>query len=210
MRYRILGCLLAIGLANPAFAEDKKPPAGPTAEPKGTPVELVITGKKTTYTLDARGRSSAELKKLILDAQKAGGTVPEAAKIELTAVLKNTGDKPISVWIAGDSVVMTLELKGDGAVNNVGQNKVFTLEFRVAKPVEIAPGKSAEIPLTSLAHGHRNASHASYWTSAGEYELVAKLKTGVSPKPEGAEARDGYGMVTLTSAPFKLTVEAKK
>ena len=55
------------------------------------------------------------------------------------------------------------------------------------------------------------ASHYSYWTEPGEHELVATLKTGVSPAPKGAkEGMDGFGLVTLTSAPFKVTVEEKK
>jgi len=199
-----------MSLANLALAEEKKPAEGPRAEPKGTPVELAITGKTTKYTLDIGDMSSADYRKSIEAAQKDGGKPIAAPKIELVATLKNTSDKPISIWVEGDPVVMMLELKGEGAVNNITTSKFFTREFRGPKPVEIAPGKTAEIPLKSLEYGFRNRSTASYWSTPGDYELIAKLKTGVQPIPEGAKEQDGFGIVTLTSAPFKVTVEAKK
>ena len=43
-------------------------------------------------------------------------------------VVKNTGDKPVRLWAKGDPVVLTLELKGEGAVN-LEPRVAFTLEF---------------------------------------------------------------------------------
>ena len=63
----------------------------------------------------------------------------------------------------------------------------------------------------NLVSGFRSASKYAYWTEAGEYELVAKLKTGMSPAPKDAkEGGEGFGLVTVTSAPLKITVEEKK
>jgi hypothetical protein len=196
MRTVVLALTVLTGMT--ALADDDK---APKADPKGTPMELSITAKKTTYPL-GEARPAEELKKLA----RAGGRMPKPPEVELKAVVKNTGDKPLRLWTKGDPVVPTLELKGEGAVN-VEPKLAFTLEFRTPEAVEVAPGKTVEIPVKALASGFRGQSRYSYWTRPGEYELVAKLKTGVNPIPEGAKEQDGFGVVTLTSAPVKLKVE---
>lgn len=207
---RILTVVLAATAAGAATADDKPKDDGkPKADPEGTPLELTVTGK-AKYAVDAGGRTGAEYRKAVEDAVKAGGKVPAAPAVELTVEVKNTSDKPLKVWAKGDPVVLTLELKGKGAVN-VEPRLGFTAEFRSPEAVEIAPGKSHSFPVKALVSGHRGASKFSYWTEPGDYELVATLKTGVSPAPKGAkDAGDGFGAVTLTSAAFKLTVEEKK
>ncbi len=76
--------------------------------------------------------------------------------------------------------------------------------------MEIAAGKTHTIPVKTLQSGFRGKAHWAYWTAAGEYELVATLRTAMTPAPKGAkDANDGFGAVTLTSGPLKLTVEAK-
>jgi hypothetical protein len=197
-----------------AVAADDKVPARPKADPKDTPLELTITGKTTKYTLDTGGLSPAEYKKKIEGAVGKGGKfgarpgVPPA--VDLMLEIKNTSDKPVKVWDKGDPVVLTLELKGKGAVNGT-VNGPMTLEFRIPNAVEIAPGKTHSIPIKSLASGMRGQTHVSYWTEPGEYELVAVLKTAMSPAPKGAkDAGDGFGVVTLTSPAFKVTVDEKK
>lgn len=207
---RVLTVVLAATLGAAALAQDKKDAARPKADPEGTPLELTVTGKTTKYTLDTGGLSGAEYKKKVEEAVKAGGRPPAPPTIDLAVEIKNTSDKAVQVWAKGDPVVLTLELKGKGALN-VDPKLAFTQEFRIPMAVEIAPGKSHSIPLKTLTSGHRGASHFSYWTEPGEYELVATLKTGMSPAPKGAkDAGEGFGQVTLTSAPFKVTVEAKK
>ena len=136
--------------------------------------------------------------------------MPRPPAVDLAVEIKNTSDKPVKVWAKGDPVVLTLTLKGKGAVN-IDPPLAFTQEFRIPEAVEIAPGKTHTIPVKSLTSGFRGRRTTRYWTEPGEYELVATLKTGVSPAPKGAkEGMDGFGLVTLTSAPFKLTVEEKK
>jgi len=130
--------------------------------------------------------------------------------VDLVLEIKNTSDKPVTVWISGDPVVVELTLKGKGAVN-VMPELAFTQEFRFPKPVEIAPGKTHAIPVKTLVSGFRGASKYSYWSEAGEYELVAKFKTGMSPAPKDAkDGGDGFGNVSVTSAPLKIVVEEKK
>lgn len=199
------------GLTGQARSEDKKAEK-PKADPEGTPLELTITGKTTKYTLDTGGLSVADYKKMIEAATKpkGGGRLPMTPAIDLTLEIKNTSDKPVKVWVKGDAVVLDLELKGKGAVS-AAPLLAFTTDFRLPEAVEIAAGKTHTIPLKSLTSGFRGASKFAYWTEPGDYELVATLKTGVSPAPKGAkEGMDGFGVVTLTSPAFKITVEEKK
>ncbi len=198
--------LLVLGIS-PLAAEDKKDK--PKAEPEGTPLELSVTGK-AKYTLDLGGQTADEFKKAVDAAAKAGRRPAAAPAVELTVEIKNTSDKAVHVWISGDPVVLTLTLKGKGAVN-VAPPLAFTEEFRSPKAVEIPAGKTHTIPVKALVSGYRGAAHWAYWTEAGEYELTATLKTGVNPAPKGAkDANDGFGQVMLTSVPLKITVEAKK
>jgi hypothetical protein len=163
----------------------------------------------TKYTLNTGGLSAEDYRKRAENEAKRGKPLA-VPMVDLAIEIKNTSDKPVQVWTSGDPVVLTLTLKGKGVLN-LDAALAFTQEFRLPKSAEIPAGKSFVIPLKSLTSGFRGRSHVSYWTEPGDYELVAKLKTGVSPAPKGAkEGMDGFGVVTLTSAPFKLTVEEKK
>lgn len=191
------------------FRADEKPANKPKAEPEGTPLELTITGKAMKYTFDTGGLAADEYRKKLADEAKRGKPLA-VPMVDLSVEIKNTSDKAVQIWTSGDPVVLTLTLKGKGAVN-LDAAVAFTREFRLSKSAEIPAGKSFVIPLKSLMSGFRGRSHVSYWTEPGDYELVAALKTGLSPAPKGAkEGMNGFGLVTLTSAPYKLTVEAKK
>jgi hypothetical protein len=211
MSRRILPLALAFGFAGFAGGQEKK--EDKKADPAAGPLEVSVTGKATKYELDP-AKSGAEFKKMLEDLGKKkgglGGRPPAPPAVDLAVSVKNTSDKPVNVWVKGDPVVLTLELKGKGAVN-VDSFGPMTLEFRIPEAVEIAPGKTYEMPLKSLASGMRGQTRFSYWTEPGEYELVAALKTGVNPAPKGSkEGTDGFGVVTATGPGLKLTVEAKK
>ena len=203
-----LAIAVSLLAASAAVAADKDKPKN---DPENTPLELTITGKVVKFELDTGGMTSEEYKKTIEDAGKGRGARPPAPpKVELAVEIKNTSDKSVTVWTKGDPVTLDLELKGKGAVS-IAPPLAFTREFRLPQGVEIAPGKSVSIPVKSLTSGFRSASVFSYWTAPGEYELIAKLKTGMNPPPKGAkEADEGFGEVKLTSAPLKLTVVEKK
>lgn len=190
--------------AAPAAAADK-----PKSDPPGSPLELTITGK-AKYVLDLGGATADDFTKAVRAAEKAGRRPGAAPAVDLVVEIKNTSDKPVTVWISGDPVVLTLALKGKGAVN-AAPNLPFTEEFRSPRGVEIAAGKTHTIPVKALQSGYRGAAHWAYWTEAGDYELTATLATASSPAPKGAKDAplEGFGRVTLTSAPFKLTVTAK-
>lgn len=206
MRPTIQSLAALLFLSAAGFAEDKKADK-PKAEPETTPLEITITGKTAKYTLDTGGLSSEEYKKKL---ESVKGRPPAAPAVDLIVEIKNTSDKPVMVWSKGDPVVLELELKGKGSLN-LNPNLPTTREFRIPTAVEIAPGKTLSIPVKSLTSGFRSGSRFSYWTAPGEYELVAKLKTGMNPAPKGAkDAGEDFGQVTITSAAFKLTVEEKK
>jgi hypothetical protein len=203
----ILTLAVGFALAGLAPGDDKKPEA-PKSDPEGTPLELTIKGT-AKYSLNTGGFSAADCKKYLEDTAKKGKPFSTPA-VELTVEIKNTSDKNVKVWAAGDPAVLTLTLKGKGALD-LDPPIAFTDEFRLPKSVEVEAGKTYTIPVKSLTSGFRGKAHVSYWTEPGDYELVATLKTGMSPAPKGAkEGMDGFGVVTLTSAPFKVTVEEKK
>lgn len=186
-------------------AADKPKPLQPgKAQPESTPLSLVIEGT-AKYSLDSKAKSEDELKNGF-----ATDIFPNPPQVDLKLVIKNTSDKPVSVWTSGDPVTIDLELKGKGVVR-VAPRMMMTQEFRGPKAVEIAAGKSVELPLKSLAGGKRGIGHYVYWSQAGEYELIATINTAVSPAPKGADATDkGFGKVQVASQAFKLTVDAKK
>ncbi len=127
----------------------------------------------------------------------------------MTLELKNTSDKDVQVWISGDPIVMTLDLKGPGAVA-IKPHIAFSAIYHAPKAVTIAAGKTQEIPIKSLKYGFRNIEKMAYWTEPGEYTLSASLKTGISPIPTGVkETKGDFGLVTLTAEPVKIKVEAK-
>lgn len=204
-RVVLVAAVAAAGLA----AADDKPGGKPKAEPAGTPLELSITGQTVKYTLDTGELAPETYRKKLEAALKMGGRPPAAPAVDLTVEIKNTSDQPVKVWAKGDPVVLTLELKGTGAVN-AEPRRAFTREFRLPSAVEIAPGKSHAIPVKALTSGFRGMSKYAYWTAPGEYGLVATLKTGMQPAPKGAKDFDGFGVVTLTSAPLKITIAGKK
>ncbi|MBM3981251.1 MAG: hypothetical protein FJ304_13375 [Planctomycetes bacterium] len=196
--------LVALFSAGASGADDKA-----KSDPPGAHLEVTITGK-AKYALDLGGATADDFTRAVRAAEKAGRRPTAAPAVDLTVEIKNTADKPVTVWIGGDPVVLTLTLKGKGAVN-AAPALAFTEEFRSPRGVEIAAGKTHSIPVKALQSGYRGAAHWAYWTAAGDYELTATLATASSPAPKGAkDAMEGFGRVTLTSAPFKIVIEEKK
>ena len=124
--------------------------------------------------------------------------MPAPPAVDLTLRITNTTDKDVTISVGGDDSQMQLTLEGPGAVT-VNNLVAMTMEFRMGRPVTIAPGKTYEQKITSLAFGMRGISQHAYWTEAGDYTLTATLTYGTGEK---------QGKVA--SAPAKLKVEAAK
>ncbi len=198
---------LAAAAAAPATAE--KPKETAKSDPPGAAVEARLVSAKDTYTLDLGGLSAEDYRKQLKQAEK-GGANPPIPKVELTLELVNTSDKDVQVRYGGTANVYMLDLKGDGAVSVAFGRRAQPLFVLASKTVTLAPGKSEKIKIESLAFGRRNLTNAAYWTAPGEYTLAISYQTTVNPAPKDAkDAGNGFGAVTLTSAPIKIKVVAK-
>jgi hypothetical protein len=192
-----------IAMTAAAAAADKpKPPEPGKAVPDATPLTVTVEGT-AKYPLPADAKSEDEMKKGFATDQ-----FPPPPKIDLKLVVKNTSADTVKVWEGGDPVTIDLTVKGDGVVS-VPPRLAMTTEFRTPKVVELAAGKSFEIPLKQLSGGMRGAGHYVYWTKPGEHTLSATLNTAMWPPPKGADRRGEFGVVHVASKEFKITVEKK-
>jgi RNA polymerase sigma factor (sigma-70 family) len=215
-----LGVAVALPAASPpldevlAQAEDNQ--AAPAkkrgqTEPAGAPLEVRLVAKKDTYRLDL----GAEFRKQ-LQGKTAGKQLPDAPKVDLALEFGNVGDAEIRFWVGGDYTELQLELDGPKPVHVTATNKIAN-EQLYPEVIKLAPGKTYQLPITSLQYGLRNLANRAYWTEPGEYQLTASYRTAVSPTPKDAKAAINYrgfpvrdfGIVTCISAPVKLKVEGK-
>jgi hypothetical protein len=188
---------------DPAKDKDK----GKT-DPPGAPIEAVLKAKKATYTLELGGKSAAEFKKAV-EGGDATGEYPEAPAVDLVLELRNTGDKDVQVKVGGTMNVIDLDLQGPGAVSAQLKRQITNKLLIASKTITLAPGKSEEVPVTSLGYGFKGGYRA-WWTEPGKYTLSASYKTSVSPVPAGGKDNgDGFADVKVISAPTTITVEAK-
>lgn len=184
-------CGLAL-LSIPAAAQDKPP------------VELKLVAKKDTYPWPyGLGPKDLEtsLKELIQQRKQMEAVeFPAPPAVDLVLEIKNTGTEKTTVYIDGDVNVLTLQLKGPGVVT-ADPGLSFTADLRPAKPTELAPGKTVEIPVKYLSDGFRRGGRYIYPTAAGEYTVSASYQL--------ATADGGKGAV-LKSGEVKLKIEEKK
>jgi hypothetical protein len=194
---------LCLALPAPGWTVEKEKPKG-----EDLPVKATLVAKKATYQLDLGGLSGDDFRKAIKDAETSG-KYPAVPTVDLTLELTNISDKEVQLWTKGDPVVLSLTLKGEGAVS-VAPRRAFTTIFRGPMAETLAPGKKIAIPITKLNYGFRGAAQQAYWTAPGDYTLSASFKTALLPAPTGSEkGDDGFGQVTITSEPIKIRVEVK-
>jgi hypothetical protein len=203
-----LGLVLTVLAVLAPAADEPKKDQGKT-DPPGVPLEAKLVANQATYSLDLGGQTPEDFRKAIR-AGDDSGRYPPPPKVDLVLELRNTGDKDLQVKVGGTQNAVTLDLQGRGAVS-VKLKKQITPKFVIAsKVVTLAPGKGESVPITSLSYGVKGSDNA-YWTEAGEYTLAASYPTAVSPAPKDARAGpDGFAPVTVTSAPIRIKVEAKK
>lgn len=160
-------------------------------------------------TLDLGGQTPDEARDQ-LRAKARKGQLPPAQRVDLSFVLRNTGNRPIQVWTGGEATGMLLQLRGPGWID-VTAPVSPTERGRATKTVRLEPGESCVVPIIELAYRDRGVVHHLYWTEPGEYTLTVQFRTGVRPPPPGAPPlKEGFGLVTLSSAPITIRVEAKE
>jgi hypothetical protein len=200
----LAACVLAAG----GGADEPKDKDKAKTDPPGAPVEAVLKVKKATYALDLGGKGGDEFKKLIAAGDDTG-VYPPAPAVDLALELKNTGEKDIRLRVEGTQNVLDLDLQGPGAVTAALKRQITPKLIVASKTITLEPGKSYEIPITSLSFGFKG-DHRAYWTEAGKYTLAASYKTALSPVPAGGkDGGDGFAPLTVTSAPAAIAVEAK-
>jgi len=129
-------------------------------------------------------------------------------EVDLALEFRNTGSQALVFLVGGDEGVPGLELKGPGVISVSGPTGIQA-QFLKGTRVTLAPGKTHTVPIKRLSFDSRIRSqfHRFYWAEAGVYTLTASYLTAVSPVPKGSKNRgDGFGAVTVTSAPARLTV----
>jgi hypothetical protein len=182
---------------------------GPRPKEGEGPLTARLVVKRATCTLDRGGLSADKYAEAIEEGARTG-KLPPVPEVDLVLELTNTGDREVQMWDTGDPVVLTLSLKGPGAVS-VEPLRPFTNEFRVPTALTLAPGKTHAVAIKSLQYGFRGLAQQAYWTKPGEYTLGAVLQTGISPPPPGArEVEENFARVIITAGPVKLTVEETK
>ena len=178
--------------------------AGPIAAEEKSPIELKLVLKKETYPWpygQGPKEFEASIQELVKRQKQGGGTpFPAPPAVDLVLQLTNTGKEKATVYVEGDSNVLTLTLKGPGVVT-VDPGQAFTAELRPPKPTEVGPGKSVEIPVRALADGFRRSSRYIYPTAPGEYTLSATYQLVT---PEGTKGP------LLKSGEVKFKIEEKK
>ncbi|HVT82141.1 MAG TPA: hypothetical protein VHM90_15975 [Phycisphaerae bacterium] len=212
MRFPAAVLVLVLAIAGAALAADTAPATAPTPGPKNDAgLTATLIANKDTYVLNP-GQSGKAFRDS-LDQMKnnrggrrgmgmggaGGGSLPAPPQVDMVLRITNTTDKDITIGTGGDDSQINLKLEGPGAVSM--ENLVaMTMEFRISKQTTLAPGKTLDIKVASLAYGMRGISQHAYWTEPGEYTLTATLTYGT---PDGQQDK-------VSSSPTKVKVEAPK
>lgn len=200
---RFATTLALLLVAHSLFAAEE-PVKKPAKEDKSvaSPLTAKIVVKEDTYTIPA-DQQGEKFRDSLKDPKL--GSIPEPPAVALVFEITNPTDKPITIVTGSDAGALTLDLQGPGAVN-VSPLRPMTREFRLGKQVEIAPGKTYEIPITKLQFGMRGISSQAHWTEPGEYTLGATLRW---PDPTGMDGALPK-VWKVTAEPVKLMVKAAK
>jgi hypothetical protein len=181
-----------------AAADDAATTDKGKTDPPGAPIQATLTSNKASYDLP---KGAGDYRKRI-----EAGNYPPAVSVDLSLELKNIGSRDILVRMGGTTNVIDLDLEGPDALSVELKGRI-TPKFIIApKTITLEAGKSQTVPITSLSFGFKG-SHNAYWLAKGDYKLTASYHTTVSPAPlEAQPADEGFGAVTITSAPLTITV----
>ncbi len=207
-----LAFLALFAVAVAGFCGDDPKKGSGSTDPAEVALEARIVSKQDSYTLDLGGKTAKEFRKL-LDDEKETKRYPQPPKVDLVLEFKNVGKEDIKFLIGPDGAEPLLTLKGEGAVTVDLPPNVSGRRSIPPKEITLAPGKTYEWPITSLASlSFTHPQHQSYWTEPGEYTISATVHSQVSPVPKGAKDKgNGFADLKITSAPAKMkVVEPKK
>jgi hypothetical protein len=196
MKWFSLTAVALFGFAATASAEDKKPEG---------PVVLAVVAKSDSYKFESGGKTADEYKKELEATAKAlengqRATPPKALTVDLVLRLTNTSKDEVTIHVGGTANVYTFELSGGAGVVTMRNPVAMPAIVRLPQAVTLAPGKSHEIPVTSLSDGRRGLARLVFWTGPGEYKLSAKYIL--------SDAKGGKG-TELASEPVKFIVADK-
>jgi RNA polymerase sigma factor (sigma-70 family) len=194
-----------------------KPVAGRT-EPAGVALAARLTGAKGPYTLDLGGLSAEAFRQRVADGSRAprpglgGPRFPASPKVGLRLEVTNIGKTEVQIQVRGNANKLTLDLQGPGAFYAPLVAQAFMPIRRPSEVLTLAPGTSATVTeVPTLAFPKPGTGSQAYWTAPGNYTLTVDYVLGVSPAPAGAkDVGDGFGEVTVHSAPLALTVVGAK
>lgn len=194
---RALPALALIGLlATMVHAQ-----ARPKIDADKSALQAKLIAKTDTYTIAAGQQGKEFAEKLKTPNAR---DLPEPPAVDLVLELTNPTDKPITIMVDSDAGALDLKLEGPGAVM-VEARKIFTREYRIGKEVQIAAGKTYEIPITALKYGFRGVAQHAYWTEPGEYKLLAVLRW-----PDPAAKDGGRKLLEVAAEPVTLDIKAAK
>jgi len=181
-------------LAQPATQPVKQAPVAGEKNSEGLTATLVAN--KASYVLDP-SQSGKDFRDKASNAGKPGNrfVLPKPPAVDMTLVITNTSNQNVTITIGGDSSQIQLDLKGPGALS-VDNLVAMTMDYRMGNPLTLAPGKSAEWKITSLAYGTRGISNYAYWTEVGDYTLTATQIYTIG---------EAQGKVTSAPAAIKVT-----
>lgn len=194
--------ILALGFLNARAGDPKK---GAKKEVKFSDLTLTLRNNKDAYKLDLAGKTLKEWEQMLDIGKKLGTPPPKPPVVDMSLEIKNTSDKAVDFWSAGDPVRVVLDLKGPKA-RTINAPLAFTADFRLPKFTTLEPGKSFVIPIKNLQSGFRGIGTWHYWLAPGEYTITPRLKTGVRPIPPGVREMYDAGAVTLVGKPLSVKV----
>ena len=200
----ILSLGVVCGVAISVAAADE-----PAEKPPAAPLAVEITGK-ASYPLDFNGATPKKYAAAIAAAGKGDIHPPSTPTVDLKVVVTNSGKEDVLVYKSGDPFTIELTLAGSGS-KNIAPPLAMTLEFRIPEHTELGPGESIAFPVENA--DQRDAGGVEVLVLDGPRRVHADGRGHDRRvlRPAGApDASDGFGRVTAKSAPFKVTVTAKK
>ena len=143
-------------------------------------VELKVIVPKEAVALDL----TAAQKAVKAASEPRGDVGGFQTRVPVTLRIVNNTDAAVTFNFGSDASSYTLAVKGPG-VEPVFNPVAQTSEFRIGKPVTLAPGKTFDIELKALEFGSRGKGNLLIITKPGEYTLDAtyQMATGDEKGP---------------------------